>query len=65
MEGQLDFQLEGQAPFIVEQGDVVYVPHGRYHRNNYTGGGMATRLAIFPTGNLNSLDPEHPSRQAP
>ena len=36
MEGKLDFQLEGQAPFIVEQGDVVYVPHGRYHRNNYT-----------------------------
>ena len=65
MEGKLDFQLEGQAPFIVEQGDVVYVPHGRYHRNNYTGDGMATRLAIFPTGNLNSLNPENPSRQAP
>ena len=65
MEGKLDFQLEGRQPFIVEQGDVVYVPHGRYHRNNYTGGGMATRLAIFPTGNLNTLDPENPSRQAP
>jgi hypothetical protein len=26
---------------------------------------MATRLAIFPTGNLNSLNPENPSRQAP
>lgn len=65
MEGKLDFQLEGAEPFIVEQGDIVYVPHGRYHRNNYTGGGMATRLAIFPTGNMNNLDPDHPSRQAP
>lgn len=65
MEGKLDFQLEGAEPFIVEQGDVVYVPHGRYHRNNFTGGGMATRLAIFPTGNMNNLDPENPSRQAP
>ena len=65
MEGKLDFQLEGVPPFIVEQGDIVYVPHGRYHRNNYTGGGMATRLAIFPTGNMNNLDPDHPSRQAP
>ena len=65
MEGKLDFQLEGVAPFIVEQGDVVYVPHGRYHRNNYTGGGTATRLAIFPTGNMNNLDADNPSRQAP
>lgn len=65
MEGQLDFQLEGVAPFIAAQGDVVYVPFGRYHRNNFTGGGMATRLAIFPAGNINNLDPENPSRQAP
>jgi mannose-6-phosphate isomerase-like protein (cupin superfamily) len=65
MEGQLDYQLEGQKPFIATQGDVIYVPFGRYHRNNYTGGGMATRLAIFPTGSINNLDPENPSRQAP
>ena len=65
MEGKLDFQLEGVAPFIVEQGDVVYVPNGRYHRNNFTGEGTATRLAIFPAGNLNVLDPVNPSRQAP
>ncbi len=65
MEGKLDFQLEGVAPFIVEQGDVVYVPNGRYHRNNFTGEGTATRLAIFPAGNMNVLDPANPSRQAP
>ncbi len=65
MEGQQDFQLEGVEPFIAVQGDVVYVPFGRYHRNNFTGGGMATRLAIFPAGNINNLDPQNPSRQAP
>jgi mannose-6-phosphate isomerase-like protein (cupin superfamily) len=65
MEGQQDFQLEGIEPFIAVQGDVIYVPFGRYHRNNFTGGGMATRLAIFPAGNINNLDPENPSRQAP
>lgn len=65
MEGSLDFQLEGTAPFVAGQGDVVYAPHGRFHRNNFTGGGMATRLAIFPVGNLNNLEADNPSRQAP
>ena len=65
MEGQLDYQVEGAKPFIAVQGDVIYVPYGRYHRNNYTGGAMATRLAIFPAGSINNLDPENPSRQAP
>jgi mannose-6-phosphate isomerase-like protein (cupin superfamily) len=65
MEGKLTYQLEGQELFTAEQGDVVYVPRGRFHRNNFTGGGMATRLAIFPTGDMNNLDPDNPSRQAP
>jgi len=65
MEGRLDFQLEGNKPVIAEQGDVVFAPYGRFHRNNFTGGGMATRLAIFPTGNINNLDAENPSRQSP
>jgi mannose-6-phosphate isomerase-like protein (cupin superfamily) len=65
MEGQLDFQLEGAEPFIAEQGDVVYAPYGRFHSNSFSGDGMATRLAIFPAGNLNNLDADNPSRQAP
>ena len=65
MEGKLNYLLEGQEIFTAEQGDVVYVPHGRFHRNNFTGGGTATRLAIFPTGDMNNVDPENPSRQAP
>lgn len=65
MEGRLDFQLEGQKPVIAEQGDVVFAPFGRFHRNNFTGGGTATRLAIFPTGNINNLDADNPSRQSP
>lgn len=65
MEGKLDYLLEGQKLFTVEQGDVVYVPRGRFHRNNFTGGGMATRLAIFPLGDVTNVNPDNPSRQAP
>jgi quercetin dioxygenase-like cupin family protein len=65
MEGQLDYKLEGQPLFTAVQGDVVYVPRGRFHRNNFSGTGTATRLAIFPTGDMNNLNPDNPSRQAP
>jgi mannose-6-phosphate isomerase-like protein (cupin superfamily) len=65
MEGQLDYLVEGQQIFTAVQGDVVYVPRGRFHRNNFSGTGTATRLAIFPTGDMNNLNPDNPSRQAP
>ena len=65
MEGQLNYLLEGQELFTAVQGDVVYVPRGRFHRNNFAGTGTATRLAIFPTGDMNNLNPDNPSRQAP
>lgn len=52
MEGQIDYLIEGVAFFSAHEGDVVYVPEGRYHRATYGGDGMATRLAIngYPNG---------------
>lgn len=52
LEGQIDYLIEG-VPFLsAHQGDVVYVPPGRYHRATAGGEGMATRLAIngYPRG---------------
>lgn len=52
LEGQIDYLIEG-VPFLsAQQGDVVYVPKGRYHRASFGGQGMATRLAIngYPQG---------------
>jgi len=52
LEGQIDYLIEGLPFFSAHQGDVVYVPKGRYHRATYGGEGMATRLAIngYPDG---------------
>ncbi len=52
LEGQIDYLIEGVPFFSAHQGDVVYVPKGRYHRATYGGDGMATRLAIngYPVG---------------
>jgi mannose-6-phosphate isomerase-like protein (cupin superfamily) len=48
LEGSIDYLIEGQALFTAEQGDVVYVPQGRWHRASSGGTGMATRVAINP-----------------
>jgi mannose-6-phosphate isomerase-like protein (cupin superfamily) len=52
MEGQIDYLIEGLPFFSAQQGDIVYVPKGRYHRASFGGTGMATRLAIngYPQG---------------
>lgn len=52
LEGQIDYLIEGVGFFSAREGDVVYVPKGRYHRATYGGEGMATRLAIngYPAG---------------
>jgi len=48
LEGKVDYLIEGQPLFTAEEGDVVYVPQGRWHRASSGGSGMATRLAINP-----------------
>jgi mannose-6-phosphate isomerase-like protein (cupin superfamily) len=60
LEGQIDYLIEGVPFFSAHEGDVVYVPKGRYHRASYGGDGMATRLAIngYPAGLHNYPAPE-------
>ena len=41
MEGQIDYLIEGLPLISAHQGDVVYVPKGRYHRATAGGQGMA------------------------
>jgi mannose-6-phosphate isomerase-like protein (cupin superfamily) len=60
MEGQIDYLIEGIPFFSGQEGDIVYVPKGRYHRASYGGEGMATRLAIngYPQGLHNYPGPD-------
>jgi len=60
LEGQIDYLIEGVPFFSSHEGDVVYVPKGRYHRASWGGEGMATRLAIngYPDGLHNYPPPE-------
>jgi len=60
LEGQIDYLIEGLPFFSAQQGDIVYVPKGRYHRASFGGQGMATRLAIngYPAGLHNYQSPD-------
>jgi len=44
--GQIGYKIEGQAPFIADAGDVVYVPRFTYHLPRFYGTGPSCRLAI-------------------
>jgi mannose-6-phosphate isomerase-like protein (cupin superfamily) len=46
LEGKIDYLIEGLPFFTADEGDVVYVPAGRFHRPTFGGTGMATRLGI-------------------
>lgn len=48
LEGQINYLIEGVPFFTADQGDVVYVPQGRWHRASFGGTGPSTRLAINP-----------------
>jgi mannose-6-phosphate isomerase-like protein (cupin superfamily) len=48
LEGQIDYQIEGAPFFSAMQGDVVYVPKGRWHRASWGGKSISTRVAINP-----------------
>ena len=47
------FVIEGEKPFIADQGDVVYAPANRWHLPEASGEGLSCRLAMtpFPAGN--------------
>jgi mannose-6-phosphate isomerase-like protein (cupin superfamily) len=46
LEGKTDYLIEGVPFFTADEGDVVYVPAGRFHRPTFGGTGMATRIGI-------------------
>jgi len=52
MEGQIQYNIEGLAPFVSEVGDIVYVPAGRWHSAANYCPGFDTRIAIngYPGG---------------
>ena len=52
MEGQIQYNIEGLAPFVSEPGDIVYVPAGRWHSAANYCPGFDTRIAIngYPGG---------------
>ncbi|WP_343313474.1 cupin domain-containing protein [Brucella sp. BE17] len=52
MEGQIQYNIEGLAPFVSEAGDIVYVPAGRWHSAANYCPGFDTRIAIngYPGG---------------
>ena len=53
MRGQQSFAIEGLAPFVAGEGDVVYAPAKRWHLPEPSGEGMSCRLAMtpYPAGN--------------
>ena len=53
MRGQQSFTIEGLAPFVANQGDVVYAPPKRWHLPVAAGQGLSCRLAMtpYPAGN--------------
>jgi mannose-6-phosphate isomerase-like protein (cupin superfamily) len=53
LRGSQSFAIEGEKPFIAEQGDVVYAPANRWHLPEPSGEGLSCRLAMtpFPAGN--------------
>ena len=58
LEGKQNFLIEGEKPFIADEGDVVFAPVGRFHRVTAGGDGISTRLAINARpGNLHWYRP--------
>ena len=61
LEGKTDYLIEGLPFFTADEGDVVYVPAGRFHRPTFGGAGMSTRIGInaFHSGVHVELVPAH------
>jgi mannose-6-phosphate isomerase-like protein (cupin superfamily) len=53
MRGQQSYTIEGLAPFVANEGDVVYAPAKRWHLPVAAGQGLSCRLAMtpYPAGN--------------
>ncbi len=55
MEGEMNYQIEGERDFTARTGDVVYVPQGRWHRAAPGGSAMAAQISISPVASAISL----------
>jgi mannose-6-phosphate isomerase-like protein (cupin superfamily) len=55
LEGEMDYQIEGERDFTASAGDVVYVPQGRWHRAAPGGSAMAAQISISPVASAISL----------
>ncbi|HLJ16156.1 MAG TPA: cupin domain-containing protein [Bryobacteraceae bacterium] len=58
--GQIRYKIEGQAPFVADTGDVVYVPKFTYHMPRFYGPGPSCRLAMNGYPEIGHLFDGHP-----
>lgn len=63
VEGEIDWEIEGQPVIHARAGDFVYAPALHYHHIRPTGGGPSIRLAITPPGEFHRHD--RPAGQGP
>ena len=62
LEGEMDYQIEGERDFTARPGDIVYVPQGRWHRAVPGGSVMAAQVSVSPVANALSLTDPGPTR---
>ena len=63
VEGEIDWEIEGQPAIHARAGDFVYAPALHYHHIKPTGSGPSIRLAITPPGEFHRHD--RPAGQGP
>ena len=63
LEGEIDWEIEGQPVIHARAGDFVYAPAMHYHHIKPAGSGASIRLAITPPGEFHRHD--RPAGQGP
>ena len=63
VEGEIDWEIEGQPVIKARAGDFIYAPAMHYHHIKPTGSGPSIRLAITPPGEFHRHD--RPAGQGP
>ena len=56
LEGEMAYRIEGERDIAAVQGDLVYVPQGRWHSGAPAGTGMAAQLTTQPAASSLSLN---------
>jgi quercetin dioxygenase-like cupin family protein len=47
LEGEFEYEVEGQAPVTLKAGEVLFIPAGKIHAAKNTGKGKASELATY------------------